>query len=129
MRMPFAGPIGIGLLVTLGTAVAAVGQGPSSSPGEHQRAGNPLETSRWAVPSDNGGHVGYYVGGGCPHPRKAEGPTAEEGTWGWDYQGWFPLRRVALGWWHGRRYQGGTGAYQTDGPKLLPAVPETKAHE
>jgi hypothetical protein len=27
-------------------------------------------------------------------------------------------RRVTLEWWHGRRYQGGTGAYQSDGPKL-----------
>jgi hypothetical protein len=61
--------------------------------------------------------VGYAVGGGCPYPRHAEPPTAAEGTWGWDYQGWLP-RWVTLGWWHGR-YQGGTGAYQTDGPKLL----------
>jgi len=27
---------------------------------------------------------------------------------------------VILNWWHGRRYQGGVGAYGTDRSKLLP---------
>ena len=72
----------------------------------------------WAIPSDTGHYLGYHVGGGSGHPLRAEPRRVDEGTWGWDYQGWLVPRRVALGWWHGRRYQGGTGAYKTDGPRL-----------
>ena len=74
--------------------------------------------SRWAIPSDTGHSIGYYVGGGCGRPFRAEARLPDEGTWGWDYQGWIIPRRVILGWWHGRSYQDGTGAYKTDGPKL-----------
>ena len=117
------------LLVALGVAAGAAGQSPpADSACEHQRAGNPQEISRWAIPSDNGRYVGYLVGGGCPLPRRAEGPTTEEGTWGWDYQGWLLPRRIILGWWHGRRYQGGTGAYQPDGPKVFPPVDKADSH-
>jgi hypothetical protein len=88
------------------------------------RAQAPAECSprpRWLLlPSDTGSYVGYYVGGGCAQPRHAEPRLPDEGTWGWDYQGWFLPRRVILGWWHGRRYQGGTGAYKTDGPQFHP---------
>ena len=73
---------------------------------------------RFAIPSDTGHYLGYYVGGGAGHPHKAEPRRDDEGTWGWDYQGWLVQRRVILGWWHGRRYQGGTGAYKTDGSRL-----------
>ncbi|MBI3821148.1 MAG: hypothetical protein HY289_00540 [Planctomycetes bacterium] len=83
-------------------------------------AHGPVEARRplfgWLLPSDTGRYIGYHVGGGAGQPRKAEPRQDDEGTWGWDYQGWLP-RRVILGWWHGRRYQGGTGAYATDGPK------------
>ena len=72
---------------------------------------------RIALPSDTGQYRGYHVGGGAGNPRKAEPRRADEGTWGWDYQGLLP-RRIILGWWHGRRVQGGTGAYKTDGPRL-----------
>lgn len=42
-----------------------------------------------------------------------------QGTWGWDETGGLHLRRrVILGWSQGRRYQGGTGAYRTDGPVI-----------
>src|SRR5262245_41675295 len=86
------------------------------------RAGCPQCVAWWARPAD-GQRVGYYVGGGCPFRRCADAPHPGEGTWGWDYQGWLLPRRVILGWWHGRRYQGGTGAYKTDGPRLhLPAA-------
>jgi hypothetical protein len=54
------------------------------------------------------------VGGGsgcCGCPRRVE-----EGTWGRDYQGHFLHRHVWLNWNHGRCYQGGTGAYESDGP-------------
>jgi hypothetical protein len=70
----------------------------------------------WAIPANNPHYAGYYVGGGCARPRQADGRVINEGTWGWDYRGWFIPRDIMNGWWHGRRYQGGTGAYQTDGP-------------
>ena len=73
-----------------------------------------------ALPSDTGHYLGGYVGGGSGHPRKAEPRRDEEGTWGWDYSGWLLPRRVILGWWHGQRDQGGTGAYRTDGAKVHP---------
>jgi len=72
----------------------------------------------WALPSDTGHSLGYHVGGGAGNPRKAEPRRDDEGTWGWDYQGWLLPRRVSLGWWHGRRAQGGPGAYKTEGPRL-----------
>jgi hypothetical protein len=75
---------------------------------------------RLLLPSEVRGNVGYHVGGGNPFPHLAEPRTAEEGTWGWDYQGWWIPRRVISGWWHGRRHQGGTGAYKSDGPKFHP---------
>jgi len=73
---------------------------------------------RLALPSETKGNVGYHVGGGNPFPHLAEPRRNEEGTWGWDYQGWLLPRRILNGWWHGRRDQGGTGAYKTDGPKF-----------
>jgi hypothetical protein len=98
------------LVVTANVGVA--------DPDEDRRAGHPQELSIFARPSDNGGFLGYYLGGGCLSRRKAEPPTPDEGTWGWDFTGRWFTRRVDLGWWHGRRYQGGSGAYKTDGPKL-----------
>ncbi|MEI7685152.1 MAG: hypothetical protein WCL32_09005 [Planctomycetota bacterium] len=85
------------------------------------RAGQPQEVSRFARAFDCSRMVGYYIGGGAGNPRKAEPRNADDGTWGLDYSGWLIHRRVDLGWWHGRRYQGGPGAYKTDGPKLIPA--------
>ena len=79
----------------------------------HERAGFPLAISGHAKPPNTPGYVGYYVGGGtgcfgCPR-------RVEDGTWGRDYQGhWIP-RHVGLQWGHGRFYQGGIGAYDTDG--------------
>ncbi len=80
----------------------------------------------WAVPSDTGHSLGHYVGGGSGRPLKGEPRRPEEGTWGWDYQGWLIPRRVVLQWWHGRRDQGGAGAYQTVGPKLFHAEQPAK---
>jgi hypothetical protein len=71
----------------------------------------------WAVPSSNPGYIGYYVGGGCSRCLTAGPRYPDEGTWGWDFRGRLIPRHVDLGWWHGRRYQGGTGAYKTDGPQ------------
>ncbi len=96
---------------------------PPDSWHEQRRAGFPLEISPRAKPSDTGRYVGGTVGGGAWSFRKADPPLPNEGTWGWDYSGGLLQRRVFLGWWHGRRYQGGGGAYQTDGPKVLPPLP------
>lgn len=81
----------------------------------HHRAGYPQEVACYARPSETHAYVGYYVGGGAPCCGEPRHPT--EGTWGWDYQGCLLPRRVILCWWHGRCYQGGTGAYKTDGPQ------------
>lgn len=105
---------GIALLL-VGVAIAASNADP---PGH--RPASPAEPPRLALPSETRGNVGYYLGGGNPFPHKAEPRGPEEGAWGWDYQGWLMPRRVINGWWHGRRYQGGTGAYKTDGPSLRP---------
>jgi hypothetical protein len=93
---------------------------PAASSGEdpHCRAGHPTEVSCLAAPSNTHSFVGYYVGGGSPCPHLAEPRCVNEGTWGWDYAGCVFRRRVILAWWHGRCYQGGTGAYKSDGPKL-----------
>jgi hypothetical protein len=80
-----------------------------------RRTGYPREISCLAAPSDTGSYIGYYVGGGAP--CRGDAPCAGEGTWGWDYSGCVFHRRVALGWWHGRRYQGGIGSYSTAGTK------------
>ena len=79
----------------------------------HERAGFPLAISPCARPGATPDYVGYYVGGGtgCMGCTR----RAEDGTWGRDYRGiWLP-RHVGLKWSHGRLYQGGTGAYDSDG--------------
>jgi hypothetical protein len=64
------------------------------------------------------GGIGSYIGGGVSLGR-GDPRRRDEGTWGWDETGSHLLRRRAiLGWTHGRRYQGGTGAYRTDGPHI-----------
>jgi len=77
------------------------------------RAGCPESNAWYARSAGSSAFVGYYVGGG--NVLRGEARSAAEGTWGWDYQGFGPWRRVALSWTHGRRSQGGTGDYRTDG--------------
>jgi hypothetical protein len=86
----------------------------------HGRAGCPLQVAWYAVPSDRPQYVGYYVGGGSAIGGTHRG--CDEGTWGWDYQGRFLPHRVLLYWSHWR-YQGGVGAYRSEGPPVpdLPA--------
>lgn len=96
---------------------------PRDIPNTDERAGYPRMYSDHLEPSATTGGIGYYVGGGVPFGvRRGDGPSRWEGTWGWDEtgHGWF-RRRVILGWSHGRRYQGGAGAYRTDGP-IVPDV-------
>src|SRR5205823_4702061 len=70
--------------------------------------------SACARPSDNGHYVGYYVGGGAATAWHGCPRRPDEGTWGWGYAGcgW---HRIALLWNHGKKLQGGVGAYRTDG--------------
>jgi hypothetical protein len=91
---------------------------PQLVPDRYQQTGCPRNVAWWAIPSDTGKYTMYRVGGGCPVPHLAEGPFPCEGTWGWDYIGRLLPHNVILGWWHGLCFQGGVGAYQTDGPNL-----------
>lgn len=80
--------------------------------------GLPYEIARHAKPTYTPEYDYGWVGGGAPTWR-GEPRRANEGVWGRDYLGVLYLRRVWPNWWHGRRYQGGAGAYATEGPKLL----------
>jgi hypothetical protein len=97
---------------------------------EHQderRAGHPSLVSPLAQPSETKGEIGYEVGGGAvPCRGKGEERCAEEGTWGWDYEGHLLPAKINLGWWHGARQQGGSGAYRTDGPRPIQAWEQKK---
>jgi hypothetical protein len=81
------------------------------------RAGHPETISPLAVFSNNCNYGGYYVGGGLPFGGESR-CVFHEGTWGWDYFGILFPKKIVLRWGHGSHEQGGTGAYQTDGPKL-----------
>jgi hypothetical protein len=83
---------------------------------EHQRAGCAMLVRPHAIPSNTRFYGGYAVGGGAA--VRGDQPLASEGTFGWDYFGMTFAKRIDLNWWHGRRYQGGTGQYQADGPRL-----------
>lgn len=84
----------------------------------HCRAGCPEQISCLAKPSESPGNIYYWIGGGAP-TWNGESRYLHEGTWGRDYAGHWFSSRVWLNWWHGQRYQGGTGKYQTDGPHFL----------
>jgi hypothetical protein len=92
---------------------------PRCIPHTDERAGYPRTLSDHPETSATSGGIGYHVGGGVPlrhGPSHGHGRYADEGTWGWDETGFHLFRRrVILGWSHGRKYQGGTGAYRTDG--------------
>jgi hypothetical protein len=85
-----------------------------------QRAGNPQCISPLAKPTESPREFGYYVGGGArERSRHADHRLPSEGVWGTDYLGILIPKHVNLGWWHGRRAQGGSGSYGTDGPRVL----------
>jgi len=77
-----------------------------------QRAGNPHCVASWAKPSITPKYSAWFVGGGAAWGGR--GRCSSEGTWGMDYHGLFPYRRVWMQWTCGRE-QGGEGAYKTDG--------------
>jgi hypothetical protein len=83
-----------------------------------ERAGVPRSFSGHLETSATAGGIGYYVGGGVPFGH-GKGRRGGDGTWGWDETGGRHFRRrTILGWSQGRKYQGGTGAYRTDGPVM-----------
>jgi hypothetical protein len=100
--------------------------GPQPGEDQYERAGYPREVSRWAHPSDTGRYFPYEVGGGAA--VLGEGPHFDEGTFGWDYGGFCLPSKVDLCWWHGK-YQGGTGAYKTDGPKPCHKLKEKRSEQ
>jgi hypothetical protein len=113
-RLPSAILVVVFALTAAG-GMACAGAPPPSCP--HERAAYPVCVAWYAQPSNTPRYSGGYVGGGSA--CRGDPRCPEEGTWGWDYTGWrCLLPRVWLGWWHGRRYQGGTGAYTTDGPHV-----------
>jgi hypothetical protein len=90
---------------------------PEKVDNDYARAGFPWEVRAHARPTKTPAYQHGYVGGGAAF-NWGEPRTLEEGTWGRDYAGILYPRRVWLNHWHGARYQGGTGGYKTDGPKL-----------
>lgn len=80
----------------------------------HARAGWPQCVAPWARASFGPYESGGYIGGGAPFHGDCR--CGHEGTWGWDYNGRLFNKHIWLGWHHGRRNQGGTGAYKSDGP-------------
>lgn len=84
----------------------------SQNNARHYWAGWPQCVSRIARPSIGCHESGYYVGGGAAVCGDAR--CTHEGTFGWDYHGRLFPNRITLGWYHGRRSQGGGGAYRTD---------------
>ena len=84
------------------------------------RAGNPQCVSRLARSTESPHEEGYFIGGGARERAPAgEKRHTREGVWGTDYTGLIISKHTNLLWWHGQRYQGGTGSYPTDGPRLL----------
>jgi hypothetical protein len=87
---------------------------------QFHRAGDPQCVSPLAKSAESPFEEGYYVGGGA----RVKGCLGEErrdneGTWGMDYTGILFHKKIELRWSHGKRYQGGVGAYRTDGPRLI----------
>jgi hypothetical protein len=123
-----------GLVAGIAPAVARGNEGDDPHqrcflrPGEpslmtHARAGYPMEVSPISGPSYNEHYSGSYVGGGNLFHGHGRGVC--EGTFGWDYTPFRPLsRKIFLGYSHGRRYQGGIGAYKVHGPHVLEGIEE-----
>ena len=105
------------LFPTQAAAINSAYGGQPWRPDAQARAGQSNCERRHTAPSNSGRYVGYSVGGG--HAGRGSGPSPDEGMFGWDYAGFFGAKRIALDWSH-RRYQGGTGAYATDGARQNP---------
>ncbi len=73
----------------------------------------PSSIAPWAKPGVEKHEGPGLVGGG--RLRHGDGPTTNDGTFGWDYKGlgWRP-GRVFLGWNHDRERQAKLGTYKTE---------------
>jgi hypothetical protein len=81
------------------------------------RAGQPQRVKRHSRPTYTRAYDAGWVGGGASF--RGDAPRMHEGVWGRDYVGLVYPRLVWPHWLHGRRQQGGTGAYRSDGPRLI----------
>jgi hypothetical protein len=109
--------LGAGLMLCLFAGVAVADPTPGPAEPASCRGSGPPPVACYAVPSNSGHYIGYYVGGACQ--CRGEGPTVTEGTWGWDYCGCLFPKRIILRWCHCRSCQGDTGSYRTTGPTNL----------
>jgi hypothetical protein len=109
--------LGAGLILCLFTGAVLADPTPGPAEPASCRPPGPPPVACYAVPSNSGHYIGYYVGGACL--CRGDGPTAIEGTWGWDYCGCLFPRQIILRWCHCRRCQSDTGAYRTTGPTNL----------
>ena len=91
----------------------------AADPPENQeiRSGHSSSIAPWAQPAKTRHYSGGIVGGGAA--RRGEGRSEIHGTWGWDFHGLLPRKNIWLGWFHGRKDQGGRGAYKTEGPRII----------
>ena len=80
------------------------------------RSGHASSIAPWAQPGITRHYSGGFLGGGAA--RRGAGRTQVQGTWCWDFHGLLPRKNIWLGWWNGRRDQGGRGAYKTEGPRI-----------
>ncbi len=99
------------------TAIESTGCAKISLPAGHHRAGHPEYVAHYAQRSNGCHYSAGFVGGGTQF--LGCGRLNHEGTWGSDYSGLIFRHGPWLRWSHGRRSQGGTGAYRTDRSKPL----------
>ncbi len=98
--------------------IPAVSLEAEEPPVDHElRSGHASSIAPWARPSGSRHYSGGFLGGGAA--RRGEGRSESQGTWGWDFHGLLGGKKIWLGWWNGRRDQGGRGAYKTEGPHII----------
>lgn len=112
----FVATLTTSLLLAAGTAQTAehcphCGRERCAQQSPFERAGKPFCVHRFAAYSTNAKYAGGYVGGGTVLRGEARCP--DEGTWGLDYMGLIPIKRIWLDWSH-HRHQAGGGSYRTD---------------
>jgi hypothetical protein len=126
-----AGLAALGLVANLSTGLAPADdhshqhvKSTTATPHTERQAGYPHCVSPVSMVSYNEHYSGGYIGGGKTFGGHQ--PCANEGTWGWDYSPFRPMSsRIFMKWSHGRHYEGGAGAYATDGPKPIEHIKET----
>ena len=96
--------------ILLSASYAAAGECEDCCIDHHARAGHPKCVHSLAIPSNTPRYCGGLIGGGAAFG--GGDPYVDEGTWGWDYTGFF-TKRVFLNWSH-KHYEAGGGKYDTD---------------